>query len=150
MYIWKTVSLADDIKNNAVEQNEWKKYYLTMSIFMTLVMYLTALSPRGDLAVVLIEAITVTGIVIYGVNFTYQSNNGDIGVDYIPRMTALSLPILVKLFLLSLFIGVLTGILSEVFLLSAVIIDWFMAGCVAVIQAIFFWRISIHLKYINA
>lgn len=154
MYIWKTSALAEDIKNNSVGQKEWKKYYLAVSIFMTLTMYITAVTPRENITAVLVEAVAIVGILIFGVSFTYQSNKGDSGVDYIPRMTALAFPVLVKLFLLSILagvlIGVLIGVLSEVLSLPEDIMEWFMVGFVSVIQVTFFWRINVHIKYINA
>ncbi|HIO31633.1 hypothetical protein [Marinobacter salarius] len=150
MYIWKTSSLAEDIKNNSIGQREWKKYYLAVSIFMTLAMYLTALSPREDLVSVLVEAVAMVGILIFGVSITYTSNNGDSGIDYISRMTALTFPILVKLFLLSLLFGVLVGILSEALSLPESAMEWIMVGFVSIIQIGFFWRINTHIKYINA
>ncbi len=150
MYIWKTSALAEDIKNNSVGQKEWRKYYLAVSIFMTLAMYITAFSPRENIVAALVEAIFIVGILIFGVSFTYQSNKGDSGVDYISRMTALTFPLLVKLFLLSILAGVLIGVFSEVLSLSEDIMEWFMVGFVSVIQAAFFWRINVHIKYINA
>ncbi len=149
MYIWKTATLATDIKNDSVEPREWKKYYLAVSIFMTLAMYLTALLPRENMAAVLAEAIAMIGILIFGVSITYQSNQGDGGVDYISRMTALSFPITVKIFLISLLGGVLMGILSEEASLSEMFMEWGMVVFVAIIQIVFFWRINVHIKYIN-
>lgn len=150
MYVWKTGSLSEDIKKNTISQKEWKKYYLAVSTFMTLAMYLTAISPRDDLMAVMIEAILIVGILIFGVNITYKSNKGDSGSDYIPRMTALSLPILIKLFLLSLLFGVLLGFLSEAFSLSESVIEWLTVCFVVLVQVLFFWRINTHIKYINA
>jgi flagellar biosynthesis protein FliQ len=150
MYIWKTGSLATDIKNDNVESREWKKYYLALSIFFTLAMYLTALTPRENMVALLIEAIAMVGILIFGVSITYQSNKGDVGVDYISRMTALSFPITIKIFLVSLLGGLLVGILSEVISVSEAALEWVMVGFVSVIQIAFFWRVNIHMKYINA
>jgi len=150
MYIWKTGSLSTDIKNNNVESREWKKYYLALSIFFTLTMYLTTLTPRENMVALLVEAIAMVGILICGVSITYQSNKGDVGVDYISRMTALSFPITIKIFLVSLSGGLLIGILSEVISVSETSLEWMMVGFVSVIQIAFFWRINIHMKYINA
>lgn len=150
MYIWKTAALATDIKNNSIGTNEWKKYYLAVSIFMTLAMYLTALTPRENMVAVLVEAIAAVGILIFGVSITYQSNKGDSGSDYIQRMTALTFPISIKIFLLSLLAGVLIGVLSEVASLSDTVLEWLMVVFVTVIQVIFFWCINVHIKHINA
>lgn len=150
MYIWKTASLATDIKNDSVGANEWKKYYLAVSIFMTLAIYLTALAPRENMLALLVEAIAMVGVLIFGVSVTYQSNQGDSGVDYISRMTALTLPITIKLFLLSLFVGALIGVLSGAASLSDAMMEWIMVGFVVLIQIAFFWRVNGYIKYINA
>lgn len=150
MYIWKTASLATDIKNGIVGAGEWKKYYLAISIFMTVALYLSALTPRENMVAVLVEAIAIIGILIFGVSITYQSNQGDSGVDYIPRMTALAFPVMVKVFLLSLLAGILVGILGEVALLSGTVMEWIMVAFVILVQILFFWRINIYIKYINA
>jgi len=150
MYIWKTATLATDIKNNQIEVREWKKYYLALSIFMTLAVYMTALSPREDMLSLLAEVIIILGILIFGIQITYQSNNGDSGVDYIPRMTALAFPVTIKLFLASLLVGVFLGVLSEIASLSEGVVTWVMVGFVSMVQVAFFWRLNVHIKYINA
>lgn len=150
MYIWKTASLASDIKNDSVEISEWKKYYLALSIFMTLALYLTALTPREDMLSMLVEVIIMIGILIFGIQATYQSNLGDSGVDYIARMTALSFPLTIKFFLVSLLFGAVIGVLSGMALLPESAMSWIMVGFAAVVQAAFFWRLNCHIKSINA
>ncbi|MES2823480.1 MAG: hypothetical protein V4732_07755 [Pseudomonadota bacterium] len=147
MYIWKTENLATDIKNNAVGQSEWKKYYLAGSLFMTVAMYLVALAPRENITATLVEAVVVVGILIFGVSVTYQSNKGDAGVDYVARMIALTFPIMIKLILASFILGVIAGFLGEILSLSE---EVFTAASGPIIQAIFFWRINFYIKYINS
>lgn len=149
MYIWKTESLATDIKNNNVGAGELKNYYLTLSIFMTITMYIAAISPRENMLMVLVELIALIGILIFGVSITYQSNKGDEGVDYISRMTILSLPITVKVFSASLFVGIVCGILGEALKLPADVTEWLMVGFVILIQIVLFWRLNHHIRYIN-
>lgn len=150
MYIWKTKILAADIKNNAISQNEWKKYYLALSIFITIAMYIVGLSPRENLLAVFVEATSVIAALVVGISVTYQSNKGDNGVDYIARMTALSLPILIKLSLLFFTIGIFVGIISASLSISESMFEWVMVCFSPIVQAVFFWRINIYLKYINA
>ncbi|MBU2884399.1 hypothetical protein KO507_01325 [Gilvimarinus agarilyticus] len=150
MYIWKTAALSKDIKNHNVNQNEWRKYYLAASIFVTIAIYLTALTPHASLMAVLIEAIVMIGILIFGVSFTYHSNKGDDGTDYIARMTALALPISVKAFVISLAFGVIIGVLSQALSISASSFDWLMLVFGSIIQVCIFWRLNEHIKFINA
>ena len=45
MYFWNTRQLAEDIRSSKLSDNDWKNYYLAMSILGTLVLYLTSLAP---------------------------------------------------------------------------------------------------------
>ncbi len=150
MYIWNTKKLAAKIKDGNVGQGERKKYYLAVSIFITLTMYLNILFPRYNMSAVLVEVIATIGILIFGVSITYQSNQGDNGIDYISRVTALSFPIMIKLFLLSFLGGLLIGILSETMKISVSIMEWFIIGFTLLIHIIYFWRINIYMKHINS
>ena len=150
MYIWKTTSLATDIKNGDVGEREWKNYYLGLSIIFALSFYLAVLTPRESVVTVLVETIAIIGILIFGVSITYQSNKGDDGVDYISRMIALSLPITIKLLLLSFIFGLLVGIFGEIISVSEITFEWLMVAFTVIIQIIFFWRVNIHIKDINA
>ncbi|MFT6103210.1 MAG: hypothetical protein ACJAZJ_000087 [Candidatus Endobugula sp.] len=150
MYIWKTKSLVNDIKSKSVSPKEWKKYYLAISILMTLGMYLNALAPRENIVSVFVEAILMIVILIFGISITYQSNQGDDGIDYISRMTALSFPILIKLLLISLLGGTIIGVLSVAASFSEEITEWGYVFFAVILQAIFFWRINIYIKSINA
>lgn len=149
MYLWNTEFLATDIKNGNVSEREWKNYYLAISVFFTLALYLAVLIPTGSVISVLVEAIAMVGVLIFGVSITYQSNKGDNGVDYIPRMTALSLPITIKLLLLSVLFGFLVGIVDEAASFSEAAFDWLMTGFVVAMEALFFWRLNVHVKRIN-
>jgi len=113
-------------------------------------MYLFALTPRENITSVLVEAISMIGILIFGISITYTTNKGDDGIDYVSRMTALTFPVTVKLFILSLFFGILIVIANEMASLSEQLIDWAFVIFTVVIQMAFFWRINVHLKYINA
>ncbi|KGJ94245.1 hypothetical protein [Colwellia psychrerythraea] len=49
MYFWNTKALSEDIKNSKLTDNDWKNYYLAGSIFLTLSIYIIALSPRESI-----------------------------------------------------------------------------------------------------
>lgn len=149
MYIWKTESLATEIKENSLGRKEWKKYYLALTIFMTVALYLTALSPREAMLPLFVEAILSIGVLIFGIQVTYQSNRGDDGVDYIARITALSFPLTIKFFLLTLLLGGLMGFIAGATALVEGVIAWLMVGLVIMTQVAFFWRLNVHISFIN-
>jgi len=150
MYLWKTKLLVNEIKSQSVSPKEWKKYYLAVSIFMTLGVYLAVLTPRENMVSVLVEAILMIGILIVGVGITYQSNQGDDGIDYISRMTALSFPVLIKMLLISVLGGIIIGVLSVAGSFSEELVEWCFVLFAVIIQVLFFLRINICIKSINA
>jgi hypothetical protein len=126
MYFWKTNALSEDIKSDILSDKDWKQYYLAGSIFITLSVYMLVLFPRVNMLSVAIEAVAIISIIIFGVSITFNTNqksNGN-GENYIARMTALSFPILIKLFVLSLLFGLILGIVGELSSLSLVVQEW--------------------------
>ena len=122
------------------------------SILLTIGMYLAMLSPQSDIRILLVEAIAIVGVIIFGVSITFNTNqagNGT-GMNYIARVTALSLPILVRLFVLSLVFGIFLGFGSEVLSFPIGIQNWLMTSMTVFIEALFFWRLNIHLQYITS
>lgn len=152
MYFWNTKALAEDIKNGNLTENDWKNYYLAGSIFVTLSMYLMVLSPRENGTSVLIEAILMIGILIFGISTTFNSHqaNSNKVSDYIATMAALSFPIIIKLFLLSFAVGFVMGVLGGAGLIDGYPQEWFMLVMAVAVQGLVFWRLNFHIKVINA
>jgi hypothetical protein len=151
MYIWRTSALSEDIKNGSLTDHDWKQYYLAGSIFVTISMYLIALSPRVNITSVLVESIAVIGVLIFGVSITYNTNqkgNGN-GTNYIARITALSFPIFIKIFVLSLVFGIILGVVGEILLLSPEVVEWALATFSILVQIFYFWRLNVHLIFIS-
>ncbi len=151
MYFWKTNALAEDIKKDVLSDNEWKQYYLAGSIFMTLSMYMVSLSPRTNILSTFIEAIAIIGIMIFGVQITFNTeqkgNRNDKG--YISKVVALSFPIFIKFFVLSLAFGFILGFTGELQSISIDIQAWITTIFSILIQVLFFWRLNIHLHSLN-
>lgn len=151
MYFWNTARLAEDIKDDSLTDEDWKNYYLGGSILLILAMYIAMFSPRPDMRVVLFEAIALIGVIIFGISITYNTNqagNGS-GINYIARVTALSLPLLIKLFVLSLVLGFSLGIFSEIATISWKVQNWLMSVATIFVEILLFWRLNVHLRYIT-
>jgi len=151
MYIWKTASLAKDIKENNLTDEQWKNYYLAGSILLTLSTYLINISPRMGTSL-LIEMLVVLAVILLGINITFNTNikGGGSGSDYIARVTALSLPILIKVYLLAIIFGVCVGALEVVLSIDKAVSASVISVFTILIQVLVFWRINTHLKAINA
>ena len=151
MYFWKTHKLAEDIKNETLSDNEWKNYYLAVSILVTFSMYMAYLTTRTNKLVLLVEAIAIVGVIIFGVSITYNTNQSGTGngMNYIARLTALSLPLLIKFFVLSIVFGIVLAVFSEVLTLPLSIQESFIVVLAVLVEVLIFWRLNIHLQHIN-
>jgi len=150
LYLWNTAALSKDIKNNALSDSEWKNYYLAGSLIITLSMYVASLVPRVNTISVLIEAILMIGIVIFGINSTFNThqNNGKPVASYIAKMTALLLPLSIKFIVVSLVVGFVIG-MGQASGLASVYADWALVALTVTVQALIFWRLNVHLQRIN-
>jgi len=151
MYFWKTALLAKDIKENLLSDNDWKKYYLASAIFVSLCMYFLRVSPPDETLIVLVEAILVIGIIIFGVQATYNTNLAGDGSNsnYVQRMVALSFPISLKIFALAILFGVILGVSNEIAPIEQSVQVYVYSAFGVVAEALIFWRLNVHLKSIN-
>ena len=151
MYFWNTKALSEDIKDSKLTDNDWKNYYLAGMIFLTLATYLIALNPRENITSILIEAILMIGILIFGVSITFNTHKASDNniASYISKMTALSFPLSVKFFTLSLLVGFIMGFAEGAGLSLAFSQAWLMVVLSVSVQVLFFWRLNIHLQSIN-
>ena len=151
MYFWKTGDLANDIKNDEVPDHGWKNYFLAWSIIGTLSMYLVSIAPHENMDAMLVEMIGLVGITIFGISKTFGTNieGGGTAQNYFSRSIALSVPLLVKFTVLSFFAGIVLGIAEGALSLPASGSQWALCALVLGIQILYFWRINVHLAYIN-
>jgi hypothetical protein len=145
MYFWNTNELSQNIKISKLSDNDWKNYYLAMSIVGMLGLYLTALSPRENTMALLVEAISMIGILIFGISITFKTHktNDKNVASYISKMVALSFPISIKFLVLSFGFGIILGIVE------AGNQEWSITAMTVTFQALMFWRLNIHLQAIN-
>ena len=145
MYFWNTRQLAEDIRSSKLSDNDWKNYFLAVSILATLVLYLTSLAPRAATSALLLEVILMIGILRFGISVTFNTHktNDKNVAGYISKIVALSLPLSIKLMALSLGFGIILGILE------AGNQEWLICAVTVTIQALLFWRLNIHLQAIN-
>ena len=149
MYIWKTTELANEIKENTLTEKDWKQYYLVGTILMTISLYIPLLEARINTQSLIVEAVLMVVIAVIGINITFKTNQNNNGSNFVARIIALSLPIIIKstVFLVLFFIAL--GVVVEVAELSPESIDWLMVIFTVLIEALIFWRINVHLNYIN-
>lgn len=149
MYIWKTTKLSTEIKENTLTEKDWKQYFLAGTILITVSMYLLQIESRTIMESLIVEAVLMVAIAITGINIAFKTNQKNNGTNFVARMTALTFPISIKLIALSVLFGVALGVAEEVAGLTPESIEWATVVFGVLIQILFFWRINVHLKYIN-
>ncbi|AIV07847.1 membrane protein [Vibrio harveyi] len=148
MYIWKTSKLSEELRDNKVPDSDWIKYALIFLIFYTVTPYLMILAPYASNEAMITEAIGILVVSIFGVGVTYRTNNRD-GKTYILRSIALSIPLSFRFVALSVLVGM--AIVSFDFGdQHYFIIELLSTFSVIALQALYFWRLNVHLKYINS
>ena len=150
MYYWNTKELADQIKEGSISEKEKKNYFIVMSIIVTLSGYSVIGSEITNSMAIFVMILLEILITIFGINITFNTNQGNEGSDYIARVTMLSLPIGIKLFVFGVIIGVCVLIATGASANYEVNFDqWPMVLLSAVFGLIFFWRINVHLRRMN-
>ena len=152
MYFWNTNELSQTIKSSKLSDNDWKNYYLAMSIIGMAGMYLTALSPRENTMALLVERISMIGLIIFGISITFKTHktNDRSVASYIPKMVALSFPITIKLGVLTFGFGFIQGIAQASNAFAVIYSELSTTAIMVTFQALIFWRLNIHLRAINS
>ena len=90
-------------------------------------------------------------IIIGGIQLTFRANKGNGGEDYVKRMVLLSLPIVVRLIVGFLIFGSLINVVLILVDCSVLITSLWMPIVISVLfQIIFFWRLTVHLRFITS
>jgi hypothetical protein len=154
MYYWKTKDLAAQIKEGDISEELKKNYYVASSVIATAFMYMAIAGGTQNGIATLAECILLIIITVIGINITFKSNGGNEGLNYISRVVMLSLPILIKLIILSLLGGIAIGIAIVAVVgasgeVDTILSQWGATVISALAQVLFFWRINVHLCHIN-
>ena len=105
MHYWNTKSLAERLKNNELNQAEYKNYYIATAVLILIGFYSVILEPPETLSAVLFEAIGSIFVSIIGLNIIFKVNGGNSGVGYLDRVVSLSFPLLMKVVVAGLFLS---------------------------------------------
>lgn len=154
MYFWNTKALAHELSADTLEKKHYKNYYLISALIVSFVYYLGMLSPYYDVRVIGVEAILTFIIMIIGVQKAYQANDGDQGVHFLNRITALSLPILIQTTVAGIVFGVVLLVIYYFFNLQHTQFDLWYEWCVSAftifLQILFFTRLIKYMKRVTA
>ena len=149
MYFWKTAQLADDIKNNKVSEKSKMYYYLLMIAACNVAVYQYLLDFTINATIAISEMLVTTLVVIMGTLITFKTNKGEGGLDYIARVVMLGLPISIKIVVFTMILQIALFEFALYYWDYDVLTDLFTFVLAATISVLFYWRINVHLKYIN-
>lgn len=117
MYLWKVDSLADDLGNDRVSQNEQFKYALLFTLLSTFFMGVAAFGapevPDWLRAIDMILMLVITGL---GILYCYRCNQGAGNRDFILRFMCFGLPVTLRLAVLGGIAGFVWGLFQALIL----------------------------------
>ena len=150
MFYWKTEELAEQIKEGNISEELKKNYYLATSVIMIVSTYLAMAVGIQNSMATLTECVLVLIITVLSINIIFATNHGNDGTDFISRVVMLGLPILIKLLVFAFTAGLIIGIYSGASGQTDLGMNGWDSTIISVlVQVIFFWRINVHLWYIN-
>jgi len=149
MYFWKTDKLVEELKNHSLNSGNFKNYYLAASILTLIGYYLARLQMPTNMSAYAIEAIGTIGATIFGLNFAFKSNGGQSGNNFLDRAVSISFPLLIKTVVVGLALG-FVQVFLEVNGFEKAVFEWLNSISIILIQIVFYWRLSIHLRRVNA
>lgn len=150
MYFWHTKKLAEQLKSGKVSQWSERNYYLAASIITIVFSYANRFGESQNIIVSMTELGLVSFVITGGIFLTFQANQGDSGQNYLTRMVLLSLPILMRLIVGFIFFGVLIALVIAMLGYNSLLIgQWQSVFVSTLFQVVFFWRLAVHLRFIN-
>ena len=149
MYFWKTTQLAADIKNNKVSEKSKMYYYLLLTSLSNIMAYEFLMELSYDMTAALSELLLTFLVIIIGTLVTFNTNKGEGGVDYIARVVMLGLPISIKIIALMLTLSIFLSEIIFYYWAYDLLTDAFISIGVVLASVLMFYRLNVHLKFIN-
>jgi ABC-type antimicrobial peptide transport system permease subunit len=149
MYLWKTHLLVAELKANSINENSLKNYYLATSILVSVCYYLALLEPRENFLAHAVEAIGTIVVTVLGINAAFKANGGVAGSGFLNKVVSIFFPLLIKVFVASLALGVLLAVLEQSGT-SKSETAWVTSISIIAIQIVIFWRLVVHVRNTNA
>jgi len=149
MYFWKTTQLAADIKNNKVSEKSKMYYYLLLTSLSNIMAYEFLMELSYDMTAALSELLLTFLVIIIGTLVTFNTNKGEGGVDYIARVVMLGLPISIKIIALMLALFIFLSEIIFYYWAYDLLTDAFISIGVVLASVLMFYRLNVHLKFIN-
>lgn len=156
MYFWNTNALAKELRDDTLPEREKFKYFLAYVVLTAFAMELFRyLVPEYSLSAVLASAFNILAVIV-GVYICYKTNQNGDGLRFIERYICLSLPVSIRIVVLSLAVYLLLIIVLTVILKlddpntdTGTVVYWFGTLFGIAITVLFYWRLNVHIKSIS-
>lgn len=149
MYFWRTELLVDELQKNSIGENSLKNYYLATAILVTVSFYLALLQPRENLLALAAEASGTLAVTILGVNAAFNANRGSAGVDFLNKAISISFPLLIKVLVAGLVLGIGLAVMESSGVSQAAR-EWVQSIGTVAITAVLYLRLVVHIRNANA
>ena len=147
MYIWKTDSLVADLRDGTLSQADRFKYLLVLMLITVVIVELSLFVSEVPSAATLSESTLVILMTVAGTIWCYRVNKDGDNQEFVDRFICLSLPILVRLFLLflliySLYMTLGFALFGDEFEKITENTNWIDVGFTLFFELYFYWRLS--------
>lgn len=149
MYFWKTSLLSEDLRSDLIDEASFKNYYLASSLLTAACFYLAILQPNQNFSALATEALGTLIVTILGINAAFAANGGASGARFIERIISLAFPLLIKVFIAGIGVGLIAGIF-EILGMTKLLVEWGTAVSAIAIQVAFYLRLVTHIRRANA
>ncbi len=128
------------------------RYAMLSAVLYTLATYLATWFGGYRSWLLIYEFFAVTIIALVGVNECFKANGGSLGVDFLKRLSVISVPIGVKLFIASIVLGQTAYfgfpyiVTRETFRDPGFVYQLYSFAFAAVFMFIYYWRIATHFS----
>jgi len=157
MYLWNTKALAKELKEGTLSEGEKFKYYLFGVIIYALLFEFGGYLDKEIFTTVnLLLSITIVSLDIIGIYLCYEANKQGDGLLFIERIVCLSVPLGIRILVLSIVLLIIFSIVGAIF--SAIFFPDYSANSLAdiiltltlyVISIWFYYRLYKYLKFVS-
>lgn len=156
MYFWRTDQLIEDLKQDKLNEGNFKNYYLCATILVLFSVFIITVSPEKNISMALASSVIQLGLLITFTNAIFKVNGGITGRDFLNRFIALYVPISIKILVVSILIflsaEIVLKLLSESIQQNAMeMINLYKSDAIDLIYALLvYWRIYVAMKKVNS
>ena len=129
-------------------------YFLATILMFTLDMYMPM--PPSSVPIIATEVFGIVGVTVLGILYCFQVNKKGDGKHFLDRMICISWPIAIKQFLFTILVFVVAYVLVSAVASEEVAATFLeqQTGVGVILMLMleiwFFWRISIHIRWISS